>query len=80
MRSFPLVLLALTTRGHATHLQLSGRLGTSSPDLQRRTSMAGTVSQLGDSQDLVYLTNVTLNAQPFSVMIDTGRYAPVPHK
>jgi hypothetical protein len=42
--------------------------------------MTGTLSQLGDSQNLVYLTNVTFNGQPFSIMIDTGRYAPVGHE
>lgn len=67
-------LLALATRGDATHLQLSGRLGSTSPDLERRTSMTGTLSQLADSQNLIYSTNVAFNGAPFSVMIDTGRY------
>lgn len=41
--------------------------------------MTGTLSQLADSQNLVYLTNVTLNGAPLSVMIDTGRYASFHH-
>ncbi|KAH0831987.1 aspartic peptidase domain-containing protein [Lanmaoa asiatica] len=72
----PFALLALATRGGATHLQLSGQLGSTSHDLERRTSMTGTLSQLGDSQNMVYLTNVTLNGAPFCIMIDTGRYVP----
>ncbi|KAF8133713.1 aspartic peptidase domain-containing protein [Boletus edulis] len=67
----PFCFLVLATRGNASHLQLSGRLGSSSA-LQRRTSMAGTMSQLNDTQNIVYTTNVTLNGKPFSIMIDTG--------
>ena len=69
----PFVLLTLATRSDAAHLQLSGQLGPTSPNLQRRTPVTGTMSQLGDSQNMVYLANVTLNGQPFSVLIDTGR-------
>lgn len=76
----PVGLLALATRADATHLQLSGRLGSTSPHLERRTSMTGTLSQLGDSQNLVYLTNVSLNGEAFSIMIDTGRYASLHHE
>ncbi|KAG8214531.1 aspartic peptidase domain-containing protein [Butyriboletus roseoflavus] len=68
----PLGFLALAARVDATHLRLSGRLGSTSHHLERRTSMTGTVSQLSDSQNLVYLTNVTLNGAMFSIMIDTG--------
>lgn len=73
-----LFLLALATHADANHLQLSGRHGATS-DLQRRASMSGTMSQLGDAQNMVYLTNVTFNEQPYSIMIDTGRYAPLHH-
>ncbi|KAF8555756.1 acid protease [Imleria badia] len=65
-------LLALATCADAAHLQLSGRRGSTSPNLRRRSSMSGSVSQLGDTQDMVYLTNVTFNGKPFSIMIDTG--------
>ena len=69
----PLGVLALATAGNASH-RLSGRLGSTSPGgLERRSSMSGTLSQLSDSQNLVYSTNVTLNGASFSVLIDTGR-------
>ncbi|KIJ62531.1 hypothetical protein HYDPIDRAFT_93865 [Hydnomerulius pinastri MD-312] len=68
----PFSLLAAVSGGHATHLQLSGRAGPSSAGLQRRSAMTGTIAQLGDSQNIEYLTNVTLNGTPFSIMIDTG--------
>ncbi|KAF8133716.1 aspartic peptidase domain-containing protein [Boletus edulis] len=58
----PLSLLALATCGNASHLRLSGRLESTSP---------GT-ALLDDIIDIVYMTNVTLNGTPFSVMIDTG--------
>lgn len=37
--------------------------------------MSGSMSQLGDTQNMVYVVNVTFNGAPFSVMIDTGRCA-----
>ena len=75
MRYLPFLPLVLAVPGYAFHSKLSGRLDTQSTDgLQRRTPLSGTMAQLGDSQNLVYLTNVSLNGAPFSIMIDTGRY------
>ncbi|KAG9315853.1 aspartic peptidase domain-containing protein [Chiua virens] len=65
-------IFALVAPSYASHLPLSGRLGYSSPNLGRRTAMSGTLSQLNDSQNLVYTTNVSFNGSPFSIMIDTG--------
>ncbi|KIJ17962.1 eukaryotic aspartyl protease [Paxillus involutus ATCC 200175] len=79
----PLSLLGAVSGSHAAHLQLSGRTESSPAELQRRGSMTGTIVQLGDSQNVQYMTNVSLNGAPFSVMIDTGSSdlwvsAPVP--
>ncbi|KAF9220897.1 acid protease [Gyrodon lividus] len=68
----PFGFLSAVTGNHTTHLQLSGRTGSSSAELHRRGSVTGTIVQLGDSQNIQYLTNVTLNGASFSIMIDTG--------
>ncbi|KAH7885425.1 aspartic peptidase domain-containing protein [Phlebopus sp. FC_14] len=69
---FPLCVLGVVGSCYATHIQLQGRTGSSSANVQRRSAMTGTIAQLGDSQNIPYTTNVTMNGASLSILIDTG--------
>lgn len=76
MRSSPLLFLlgflATLNIVNGVHLELHGKTGISRSRLQRRTSISGLQSTLEDDQNIEYMTNITLNGQPFGVLIDTG--------
>ncbi|KAG1780516.1 aspartic peptidase domain-containing protein [Suillus placidus] len=71
-RLFLLGFLATLTIVDGVHLELHGKTGISRSRLQRRTSISGLQSTLEDDQNIEYMTNITLNGQPFGVLIDTG--------
>ncbi|KAG2151454.1 aspartic peptidase domain-containing protein [Suillus clintonianus] len=69
---FPLGFLATLDVVHGVHLELRGKTGVSRSKFQKRTSLTGLQSTLEDDQNIEYMTNITLNGQPFGVLIDTG--------
>jgi hypothetical protein len=70
---FPFGFLATLSIVNGVHLELRGKTGISRTKLQRRTSISGLQSTLEDDQNIQYITNITLNGQMFSVLLDTGR-------
>lgn len=73
LRLFSFGFLATLSIVNGVHLKLRGKTGVSRTKLQRRTSISGLQSTLEDDQNIRYITNITLNGQPFSVLLDTGR-------
>lgn len=69
---FPFGFLATLSIVNGVHLELRGKTGISRTKLQRRTSISGLQSTLEDDQNIQYITNITLNGQMFSVLLDTG--------
>ncbi|KAG2151405.1 aspartic peptidase domain-containing protein [Suillus clintonianus] len=70
---FALGFLATLNIVNGIHLELRGKTGISRSRPWRRTSPSGLQSTLENDHNVQYLTNITLNGQPFSVSIDTGR-------
>jgi hypothetical protein len=66
--------LVLSSLVDAAHLPVTGRsvVGTAQ-SARRKVSRRSNMSGLTNSNDVVYMMNITLGGAPYDVMIDTGR-------
>jgi hypothetical protein len=67
-------LVALAHSALALHFRVSGSPSPGSVSLFRRGNIDGSISQLNNSGNVAYRTNLTIGGTSFSTLIDTGRY------